>query len=132
MERTSSAIDDAEGLDFNEDLRGFPLDRRMGCEEPRERVGRRGVVDAVSCGVSTGERDSGDERGKGTAAGVVSLSLGEEDGPLVIARSSYGGDRLCVSTNSLAMRGCGSSSGESSSSSSLKWKAGNFLGGALR
>ena len=54
MERASSGIDGVEeDLDFSEDLRGFPLDRRIGCEEPRERVGRRARVDVVSGGVSS-------------------------------------------------------------------------------
>jgi hypothetical protein len=102
MGRTSSGIDDSEGdLDFREDLRGFPLAKRMGCEEPRASGGRSSGEDGedgVSSGVPSPEGDSGEDTGKGT----VSLSLGGEYRPLGIARSLRDGGRHFVSMDNLA------------------------------
>ena len=66
--RRSSGIDEAEADDLREDFKGLPLERRIGCDEPRGSVGRREgsrcvVGDATSEGVSA---DEGDEMGKGT------------------------------------------------------------------
>ena len=89
MGRTSLDVDDAEGdLDFNKDFRGFPLDRRIGSEEPRESVGRRGEVDAGNCGVSSSVGDSGEDLGKSTVPVDVGSPLSGVDWPLASARSS--------------------------------------------
>lgn len=89
--RSSSGIDDADADDLREDFKGLPLERRIGCEDPRESVGRRKVSpgDATNEGVSVGEGDRGEETGKGTllVSAMVSLEAtlgGEYRPPMVI------------------------------------------------
>jgi hypothetical protein len=126
--RSSSGIDDAEAEDLSEDFKGLPLERRIGCEEPRERVGRRGgsrpvAGDATSEGVSVGDGDKGEETGNGTLPACAALSSfdstlgGEYRPPLVV---SDGDRKLVVSMLNRATVVSSCEEDSSSSSSSLK------------
>ena len=77
--RNSSGMDDAEADDLREDFKGLPLERRIGCDEPRDSVGRREestfiVGDATNEGVSVGKGDKGEETGKGTLLVSTAMS----------------------------------------------------------
>lgn len=77
--RRSSGIDDVDADDFREDFRGLPLERRTGCDEPRDSAGRRGASrpvagDPTNEGVSVGEGDRGDETGNGTVPASAAVS----------------------------------------------------------
>lgn len=79
----SIGIDPDEEDDFRDDLRGFPLDNKMGCDAPRDSGGRRTGLDAVSGGVFSDTGDIGEHLGKGTeAASSYAWPLGGEDRPL--------------------------------------------------
>lgn len=72
----SMGIDPDDEDDFKDDLSGFPLDSKMGCDAPRESGGRRTGLDAVRGGVFSDTGDIGEHLGKGTAALTVESSPG--------------------------------------------------------